>query len=170
LLAMGGCALPTTTSDVESQALPAGCTPLRYERQKMFVSVTITKPGNYCLAQDLKQRSVISISEGFQQRGAPDSVVSFYDTHDVEVDMLGHLASTAPFENATGVYLNLRTSDIGAMGKPPDKYGWIFQFPKKLSIHNGQVESPGALEGVGVFLGFNGKTYHFTTGSFTRGY
>jgi hypothetical protein len=143
---------------------------LRHERQTMSVSVTITKPGNYCLTQDLQQRSALSISEGFQQRGAPDSVVSFHDTHDVDVDMLGHVATTAPFENATGVYVSQRTSNIGEMGKPPDKYGWVYQFPKNLSIHHGRVESPGALEGVGVFLGFNSKAYHFTTGSFTRGY
>jgi hypothetical protein len=114
--------------------MASDCRP--FKRQDGFFSVkaAFSDPGKYCLTEDFIQRSRYDSMHG-TQHGSPGTngaISAFGKTHDVDIDLQGHLVTGAPFKNTTG----LRASDPSTA---------IVRF------HNGIVKTPGP-EGVGVAM------------------
>ncbi|WP_266169018.1 right-handed parallel beta-helix repeat-containing protein [Dyella subtropica] len=126
----------------------------------MAIEVTATGSGRQCLVQDLVQRHAWSIAEGFNERGSPARIVTFYRATHVDLDLQGHLVSSEPFENATGVALDQATSEASL--------SHLDDFPQHMSVRNGVIKTPGS-RGVGIYLGFH-KNFDLSTRAYASAY
>lgn len=155
MVAIAGCA---SAGPPVAQEAPAGCKPVKYLGNFIEIKVLVEGEGRQCLVQDLVQRSAISVSEGFRERGQPSVVVEFFRAHDTDLDLQQHLVSLHPFKNGTGISMNESGVSISRAGA----------LPHHLSVRNGEVRTPGPL-GVGVYLGFH-KDFALTTDLYARAY
>jgi hypothetical protein len=139
-------------------ASPA-CEPVKRAHGFIAVEAVVRGGGRQCLVQDLVQRSAIDLIDG-QQRGKPSIVVSFREASNVDLDLQGHLVTTEPFEDGSGIALSQSHSLENASNRA--------RGPHDITIRNGIVRTPGKW-GVSIYLGFF-KDYRLATDYGARAY
>lgn len=163
---------------VHADDAASSCKPVKYDRGSIAIEVLVKGEGKQCLVQDLKQRSAIDLIDG-RQRGAPTRIVDFFEASNVDLDLQGHMVTSEPFNNATGVALSsdrplfdseatreLLAQAVKTGGVNVIKEG--MRISHDLSVRNGVIRTPGP-RGVGVYLGFY-KGYELAVNYYSRAF
>jgi hypothetical protein len=167
---IGACILPTQAMD---DVAPA-CKLLKHDPGFISIIAIVQGEGKQCLTEDLVQRRLINLDDG-RPTGKPSRIVDFFKTSDVDLDLRGHLVTSEPFEDATGVALNnakphFDNEATRALLAAAAKTGGVniikenMRIPHDLTVRNGTIRTPGP-RGVGVYLGFY-KNYGLSTNFF----
>ena len=113
---------------------PEGCQPVKYRGGFIPIIEYVKGSGRYCVMHDFVQRNIKDLIDG-RNRGSPgqNGVLSFFkESKNLDLDLRGHLISSAPFEDSFGVYAPYKNMN-------------------DLRVYNGTIVTPG-LRGVGVFM------------------
>jgi Right handed beta helix region len=117
-----------------------GCEPIYWRGGSLHIGQYVTGSGRTCLIHDLTQRRGFTLSESLTHVVTSprwsEGVLRFLQAENLTIDMRGHLVSTDPFKDLTGVVSSGATDEAGRV---------------RHVVRNGVVVTSGP-KSIGVFM------------------
>jgi hypothetical protein len=102
---------------LEDQMKQQGCAPVYWHGDSLDISQYAKGSGRACLIHDLTQRKGFTLSESLTHVVTSprwlEGVLSFFDARNLTIDLRGHLVSTDPFKDLTGIVSSGATDEVG---------------------------------------------------------